>query len=377
MLLLQYQAVDPNTAIAPVISAFFDKFDSITESAKVWLTVGKTIGCIGAYAYIFKKFGTKIMSGETFGLSDVAYPVFVAFLLSVYTPVATGIEKLFTGAYDTAYVSNTVGEIYRATSRNGNSGTVDEEKKKLADGAVTLPESTKTVAEEYMKNDNATSAGYMKAAMNLIKIGYQSMMNSINNAVLNAMMAILEVLIVCCIATIFFLAKLYISFLYIFGPFSIGMSLIPGFESSLANWFQKYIGYSLWMPIAGTIANITKEVVLGSAKIADPDSLMQAPIVIVALLIAAVMLIVSMLAVPKIASNVIATSVGSSSTSSKMMSVMNMGKGGGGATDLAAAAATGGTSAIAAQAASAAATSGGGGSDNSGNAAQAPQRPTC
>jgi len=228
-----------------------------------------------------------------------------------------------------------------------------------------MPESTETKAEEYIRKDNATSKGYMEVAMNLIRGGYQGMMNSINNAVLNAMMAILEVLIVCCIATIFFLAKLYLSFLYIFGPFSIGMSLVPGFESSLANWFQKYIGYSLWMPIAGTIANITKEVVLGSAKIVDPDSLVQAPIVIVALLIAAVMLIVSMLAVPKIASNVIATSVGSSSTSSKMMSLMSMGKGGGGA-------AAGGTGTIAGKAASAVANSA---LDNSGNAAQAPQRP--
>lgn len=378
MLLLQ---IDVGTvdSIGPLISAFFDKFDTIAQAAERWLTVGKIIGLIGAYVYIFKKFGPKIMTGETFNLSDIAYPIFIAFLLSVYSPVAKGIEKLFTSTYNANYISATVSDIYTAVSKNKeNSAPINEEKKQEADASISISDKTISDAEEYMKKDNTTEeVSMVSKATDLLLNGYQSIVSGINSVILTVLTTILECIIVACIAIIFFLAKLYITFLYIFGPFSIGMSLIPGFENSITNWFQKYIGYSLWMPVAATIAELTKEVLAGTFNIysAGNNMIASPSVAITALMIATAMLIVSMLAVPKIVSNIISTSIGSSSTASKGMTVMNMvnnvSGSSAGASSAGAAAASGGAT-IAAAAATQVVSSA---SDNTGNAAAAPQRP--
>lgn len=382
MLLLQIDVSSADT-IAPMISAFFERFESISRGAERWLTVGKIIGSIGAYVYLFKKFGAKIMTGETFNLSDIAYPIFIAFLLSVYTPVAKGIEQIFTSTYNASYISNTVNDIYSTVNKNKkNSSPINDEMKQEADASTSINDKTKSDAEEYFKEANSTEeVSEVSVFTDLLVSGYKSVVDSINNVILSALTTILECIIIACIAIIFFLAKLYITFLYIFGPFSIGMSLIPGFENSITNWFQKYIGYSLWMPVAATIAELTKEVLgtalnlytAGGNMIANPAA------GISALLIATAMLIVSMLAVPKIVSNIISTSIGSSSTASRGMTIMNMvnnvkGSSGGasaGAGSAGAAAATGGAT-IAVAAATQVASSA---TDNSGNAAEAPQRP--
>lgn len=382
MLLLQMD-VGTVDSIGPLISAFFDKFESIATAAERWLTVGKIIGLIGAYVYIFKKFGSKIMTGETFNLSDIAYPIFIAFLLSVYSPVAKGIEKLFTSTYDATYISTTVSQIYSSVSKNKkNNAPINEEKKLEADASINISDKTLSDAEEYMKKDNSTEdVSIVSKATDLLVNGYESIVNGINSVILTVLTTILECVIVACIAIIFFLAKLYITFLYIFGPFSIGMSLIPGFENSITNWFQKYIGYSLWMPVAATIADLTREVLEGSFNLSTAGNNMIANpgMAITGLLIATAMLIVSMLAVPKIVSNIISTSIGSSSTASKGMTIMNMvnnvggGSGGAiaGASSAGAAIASGGTTMAAAAATQAVSSA----ADNTGNAAQAPQRP--
>lgn len=44
-------------------------------------------------------------------------------------------------------------------------------------------------------------------------------------------------------------SKCYLLIYYVLGPLAIGFSLVPSFEFSITNWFQKYITYCLWMPI--------------------------------------------------------------------------------------------------------------------------------
>lgn len=369
MLLLQIDASTSNS-IAPMITAFFNEFESITKTAEQWITVGKILGMIGAYIYIFKKFAPKIMNGETFNLTDVAYPIFIAFLLSVYTPVAKGIENIFTSTYNATYISNTVDDIYSSVSKNrAKIQPIDDTKKAEASAAVNQSETDVTTAEDYLKQDTKPDEFSMLTKTTDLLLGaYDSIINGINSLIIGVLTTILEIIIIVCIATIFFLAKLYISFLYIFGPFSIAMSLIPGFENSITNWFQKYISYSLWMPVAATIAELTKDV-LSMSLMGGASNVAHVGINGVGgLLIATAMLIVSMLAVPKIVSNIISTSVGSSSTSSKALTVMQLVNKGGGSV------ASGGASAIV-NAGTNAISQGVSSANNSGNPAQAPEKP--
>lgn len=365
-----------SSVITEMIAQFFARFEGINNTMLVWLSVGKIIGCIGAYIYIFKKFGSKILSGETFNLSDIGYPIFIAFLLSVYTPVATGIEKLFTSTYDANYIAKTVGQMETVVRQSKNTNKpISPEKKAEFESAVMNDMATNQKAEEYMKTENTFDAvNPIFQARKLLESTYQSIVDSVNDLILSAITTILEVVIVVCVAIIFFIAKLYITFLFIFGPFSIAMSLIPGFENSITNWFQKYITYCLWMPIAATISSLSIDIMATVYRDSTLNGeIINLPGAITALLCVSIMLIVSMLAVPKIASNVIATSIGSSSTVNRVMTAIQMRGGSGGslASTAGGAVASGGVSTLAAGAAASATT--GGSSDNSSNPAERPQ----
>lgn len=301
----------PGESTIELLNTLFNKMSFIEEAAKTWLSVGKTIGLIGAYIYIFKKFANKILVGEAFGLQDFAYPMFIAFLLSVYTPVAKGIETIFVG---NGFLSeNSV--MLASTFQKNRDDLIDQEKTYM------VLSSKKNGSEE-----EAKAKYFAKAA----KLGMAQNIGDNNNSEQNIEQVnkfsdtrsgdassgtvgwILE--LVCswlisvvgyiCVIVIFFIAKLYLIFLYIFGPFSIGISLIPGFENSVSNWFQKYISYSLWVPVGNTIVKIF------SGLSVDTHADINTQILF------CVLMIFSFVSIPKITSNIISVSANQSGTRS-------------------------------------------------------------
>ena len=61
---------------------------------------------------------------------------------------------------------------------------------------------------------------------------------------------------------IFFIQKVWSYILIVLGPIAVGMSLIPGFESSLTNWVSKFININLYTFIAYTIINIGQQIIM-------------------------------------------------------------------------------------------------------------------
>ena len=61
---------------------------------------------------------------------------------------------------------------------------------------------------------------------------------------------------------IFFIPKVWSYILIVLGPIAVGMSLIPGFESSLTNWVSKFININLYTFIAYTIINIGQQIIM-------------------------------------------------------------------------------------------------------------------
>jgi hypothetical protein len=62
-----------------------------------------------------------------------------------------------------------------------------------------------------------------------------------------------------CVYLIFFIQKIWAYVLITLGPIAVGMSLIPGFESSLQNWISKFININLYTFVAYTIINIGQQ----------------------------------------------------------------------------------------------------------------------
>ena len=61
---------------------------------------------------------------------------------------------------------------------------------------------------------------------------------------------------------IFFIQKVWSYILIVLGPIAIGISFIPGFESSFYNWISKFININLYTFIAYTIINIGQQIII-------------------------------------------------------------------------------------------------------------------
>ncbi|MDO5608721.1 MAG: hypothetical protein Q4G08_09735 [Capnocytophaga sp.] len=61
---------------------------------------------------------------------------------------------------------------------------------------------------------------------------------------------------------IFFIQKIWAYILIVLGPIAIGISLIPGFESSLYSWISKFININLYGFVAYTIINIGQQLIM-------------------------------------------------------------------------------------------------------------------
>lgn len=60
----------------------------------------------------------------------------------------------------------------------------------------------------------------------------------------------------------FFIQKIWTYILIVLGPIAVGISLIPGFESSFNNWVAKFININLYTFIAYTIINLGQKIIM-------------------------------------------------------------------------------------------------------------------
>lgn len=54
----------------------------------------------------------------------------------------------------------------------------------------------------------------------------------------------------------------YLLVLAILGPLVFGLSIFPGFQSSLSNWFARYINISMWLPVANLFGALTSRILV-------------------------------------------------------------------------------------------------------------------
>jgi len=269
MILLQSSVVGQSTL--DFIDASLQEFRS---QASLLMTMARILGGIGAMVYLVRTYSQKLLGdGEPMNLLDFAPPVTVALLLSVYPLLGTGIEQIFNALSKTITTgmstsSGTMGGSLFTTLNQSQNTLVQKEADRIKASTPTKedqiwysqnsPSDTKSL-DTYKKITNVTSAAADPTG--------------ITTFVANTFMSwILTIIGEIGVVVIYFISKLYIAIFYVFGPLSIAFSLIPGFENSLANWFQKYISYCLWPVLANTLEAIvlrmvqTQNLVDGSIK---------------------------------------------------------------------------------------------------------------
>ncbi|WP_313598210.1 type IV secretion system protein [Epilithonimonas vandammei] len=70
-----------------------------------------------------------------------------------------------------------------------------------------------------------------------------------------------------CTYFIFFIQKIWSYVLIVLGPVAVGLSLIPGFESSFQNWVAKFININLYTFVSYTIINIGQQLIISGYQL--------------------------------------------------------------------------------------------------------------
>lgn len=70
-----------------------------------------------------------------------------------------------------------------------------------------------------------------------------------------------------CTYLIFFIQKIWSYVLIVLGPVAVGLSLIPGFESSFQNWMAKFININLYTFVSYTIINIGQQLIISGYQL--------------------------------------------------------------------------------------------------------------
>jgi conjugative transposon TraJ protein len=212
---------------------FTDLFDKMSERVDdIGLIVSGIVG-LGTLFYFAAKIWGKLASGEPLDILPLLRPAVIVFLCLefqsiVITPTHYILSPLRT------YTNKLVKDM-QADSKNRI--------KELSDRAE--HERDQAIAED------PDRAWYEKIGDSISSI-WANIKEWLLNIILNIFSFFKEAvyLIMNCLR-IFFLI-----FLGMVGPIAFALSLFPGFEGSLTNWYAKYVSIWLWAPICNIISVI-------------------------------------------------------------------------------------------------------------------------
>jgi len=270
----------------------------VRSSASLFMTAARIIGGIGAMIWVVRKFSERLLrEGEPLSLLDFSFPVMIALLLSVYPMVAGGIEQAFQGV--TSLASQAA-----STSPNGKelfTRLTDHEKALKKDEAskAVLTKNTKADDDWFQQNasgDNKAYTAYKQVTTGASMLqDHTGLISGLVNQVLQWVFTLLGE---AGVIIIYFISKIYITLYFVFGPLSIAFSLIPGFEQSITNWFQKYISFCLW-PVLANVLEIIVNKMIATQNIAEMSTMFFIPLMV---------LLFGLFSIPKLASSILALS---------------------------------------------------------------------
>jgi len=258
MILLQ------TTVVAQSTLDFIDgAFQEFRSQSALLINAARVLGGIGAMVYLVRTYAQKLLGdGSPMHLLDFAPPVMIALLLSVYPLVGTGLEQLFNGLSQTITQGLTTGS---AGTGNSLFSVLNKSQNELAQKEAQRTRISPNAKDDqtwYTQNSPSDTKSFETYTAMTNAAASAADPTGIGSFAANTLLTwIMTIIGEIGVVVIYFLSKLYIAIYYVFGPLSIAFSLLPGFENSLANWFQKYISYCLWPVLANTLEVIVLRMV--------------------------------------------------------------------------------------------------------------------
>lgn len=243
---------------------------SMQQKADEVALFGRAIGGIGCMIYL-GTMGWQMISGDReWEIVPMIRPFFIGLILTYWSGFTAMVSKPF------ELLSTPSEAIFENLEKDADGLRVKvyEKESKLIDYAIQVQ--AKEKAKQKAIDDTKTEDGGVLSditssvtdAMDSLNASIYEWENRFNfngqkligDLIQMIALAILRI----CVYLIFFIQKIWIYVLEVLGPIAIGMSMIPGFESSFNNWLAKYININLYTFVAFTIINIGQQLIMSA-----------------------------------------------------------------------------------------------------------------
>ena len=242
----------------------FTHLDTFIESYAYQASLlGKAIGALGMLIY-FSIIGFRMQSGSAeWDVEPMIKPVIIGLILIYWVPFTQMIQ------YPFLKLAEMPKGVFQEIEKTTNDLRTTRYTKQMQVLDATIKERAALMAK---KQDFCTKVGNGDVG-EAIGDQWDKLTAPIEDALerlnYNMQKVIGEALELVCLMIlrvgvylIFFIQKVWSYILIVLGPIAVGMSLIPGFESSLTNWISKFININLYTFIAYTIINIGQQIIM-------------------------------------------------------------------------------------------------------------------
>ena len=212
----------------------FTHLDTFIESYAYQASIlGKAIGALGMLIY-FSIIGFRMQSGSAeWDVEPMIKPVIIGLILIYWVPFTQMVQ------YPFLKLAEMPKGVFQEIEKTTNNLRTTRYTKQMQVLDATIKERAALMAK---RQDFWTKVG--------------------NGDVGEAIELICLMILRVGVYLIFFIQKVWSYILIVLGPIAVGMSLIPGFESSLTNWVSKFININLYTFIAYTIINIGQQIIM-------------------------------------------------------------------------------------------------------------------
>ncbi len=241
------------------LDAFVEIDKDVAELSSSAKRLGQSIGAIGALL-TFGNIGWQMQSGDReWEIMPLFKPFFISLILLNWTSFYSLIQKPF------EKIAEPNMAIFKEMKKEANALRIErfDKQMKLSDYLV-----KEEVKQEI--NDAKINGGMFSKEIAEIKGEITMFKNKMKYGVQKWIAGLLEtgalIILRVGVYLVYFIQKIWLYILIILGPIAIGMTLIPGFDSTLNSWIAKFININLYGFVAISILNLGQAMIMGAYK---------------------------------------------------------------------------------------------------------------
>ncbi|QNE42227.1 conjugative transposon protein TraJ (plasmid) [Hymenobacter sp. NBH84] len=218
-------------------------YDEMLPLCADLINVGRALGGLGALVFIAGKVWRSMAAAEPIDVFPLLRPFAIGLVITFFPSMLAVMNGVLGG------ISSATGSVVR--TQNQNIIQLQERKNALlAARPENAPYESDEAFDKELESKDALDFGG-KASLYFNRMAY-SVQKDFREWIRN----VLELFHDSAALVISTIRTFFLIILSIIGPISFGFAIWPGFESTLTNWFSRYVNTFLWLPVANIFGAI-------------------------------------------------------------------------------------------------------------------------